>query len=180
VAADQHHVASRDRIENRSPMTQAAYDDELAPVLGPPGDPDGGDGRRARRYPDLSGGDRGHQPAGAEFGTEPIDRWRRGSPPVALRSGRSASPCWRLPRWRPGRPRRGGRRRARRGRSRRRGPGSCADLSLHKRPVSVIYSYSRHAGRWRRDRARLIMAARHGVSPGFPPDSTALSDGSTP
>ena len=36
-------------------MTQAeaAYDDELAPVLGPPRDSDGGDGGRTRRYPDL-------------------------------------------------------------------------------------------------------------------------------
>jgi len=36
-------------------MTQAeaAYDDELAPVLGPPGDSDGGDRGRTRRYPDL-------------------------------------------------------------------------------------------------------------------------------
>lgn len=42
-------------------MTPASYDDELAPVLGPPGDPDGGDGRRARRDPDLNDGDRGRQ-----------------------------------------------------------------------------------------------------------------------
>lgn len=34
-------------------MTQAAYDDELAPVLGPPGDSDGGDRGRTGRYPDL-------------------------------------------------------------------------------------------------------------------------------
>jgi len=53
---------------------QGAYDDELAPVLGPPGDPDGGGGGRARRYPDLK---EVRPSAGAELGAELIGRWGR-------------------------------------------------------------------------------------------------------
>jgi len=98
-------------------MTQAetAYDDELAPVLGPPGDSDGGDGGRTRRYPDLKvKGKTGvviSSPADADA---ELELEQRGSvrslarSPVALLPTRSAWPCRRLPRWRPGRPRRGG------------------------------------------------------------------------